>query len=243
MIELPYRINMMGKMGEFFMKKIRKTFHFFDEKQNPVVVTFYENDELTIEMLSKDKTYFLNCGNIVNFQVTESYYFFSLMFVGRKITYKHKGKEKKVSSFNIRLQKDKNIDYQHIFENNSSLKTPHSIHMKKYNEWKEKVNNHSSKKGTIIISNCPIIATWKVYVDGFAYTSTKPGERTLSFELPFGRYTISYASSGSDSGFGEDRLVIPAQMSNGVDVELSDYTPQIKLKAKRGLFSLKLRLC
>jgi outer membrane protein assembly factor BamB len=113
--------------------------------------------------------------------------------------------------------------------------------LKDHNAWKEKVYNTSCKKGTIFISGCPRFASWEIYVDDFVYTRTKPGERTFSFQLPLGRYRISFATNGLDTVTVDGTVIVADSKSNEVEVELSDYTPQIKLIGKRGLISLKLK--
>lgn len=78
------------------MNYINKTFNFIDTGKKPVIVSFCENN-LIIEIVSKDKTYSFNCDSITNFQVDVSYYCVSYLFSGENIKYKHKGKEKVIT--------------------------------------------------------------------------------------------------------------------------------------------------
>lgn len=220
------------------MNKPNNFFIFFDEKDNPINVSFYGN-ELKIEDVSKDKTYYFNSDDITSFQVEKRYYSYLLMFMGDKIKYYNKGREKKIVWFSISLKINEDIDYQSIFENNSPLKTPMSIYTKRLNEFEEKVyRNPSSKRGTVYLSKCPRFASWTISVDGFDYTKTNINQRVFSFELPYGKYKISYAATW----INPDSVIDSGQCSNDVEIELNDFTPEVRLKAKRGFINLKLEV-
>lgn len=236
------------------MNIIATTFNFINRDKTPVIVSFY-GDSIKIHVASEDKIYYFKGDNMEYFKVNEYSYIgtVGLQFVGKKIQYVHKGKEKQVGDFSITLTKEyTKEEYRYIFESNSSLKSWDTIlEMKEnyskiqrdkeeyhYMAWKKKVYNNNSKKGTIYLSKCPRFSTWDIYVDDRLYTVTKPGERTFAFQLPYGRYKIHFFA-GDDSSY-IDTDIPHGAASNDVEVELSDYTPVVNLKAKIGLLRPRL---
>ena len=146
-----------------------------------------------------------------------------------------------IYNFSLLLLKEDNIDYQDIFESNSTLRTPMSIHMKNKKEFEEKVYRDTTDKGTITITNLPV-GEIDIDIDGFKYATKKLGKKSVSLELPYGTYKISCGADGLDSGIGDDRTYISGWSTDKIEVSISSDIQQVTLKFKRGLIGAKLKI-
>jgi len=198
--------------------------------------------------LSSGKIYFFNSDDMGFFEVKEYPQKVTLIFYGEKIKYMCNGKEEDLNYFDVSLLKENNKEgYNYIFESNSSLKSKETYlkmqELRKkeyYNEWKLRVYSNNCKKGDIYLSFFTTYPIFDIYVDEYLYAKAKPSDGTFAFQLPYGKYNICL-STGDTEFKGLD---LPAGCkSNTVKIELSDYTPQVCLRAKPGFgYSIKLKV-
>lgn len=217
-----------------------KLYKFFTNENKEVVVSFYDY-KIKISIPDLNKHYSFLYNDIESFHTNECSNWVSIHFLGKNINFLDESKECKISSFNIKLKKDKKINYEDIFKVNTALKNPIDCFLENISVTRDKLFElRYSDKALVSLKNC-LKEDLTIYLDNYLLKTNNFYNDTFYFDIPYGEYELSYCAYLKT--YDEDFNIYTGYIySNKVKIKIDKDNREFNLKATKHNLDLKLEL-